>query len=1033
MLYFFLENSLSAILPTELDRMHRHGRGSIFGVQVALFCLAVVVRSAAAFQRGGDVESITFSSRGQARSEGMGQSLLQVGGQGGHEVESLDEGTGFSGGDAKGRAKAPLADRSRGRGVATAEERELFAKAHLRARRDYVQRSRGADSGGTLGRAKRGGGELGEGAPGAAARNAEKQKQHEILTKAAEKTTKGIETVKSQNAAFTADKKRTMEELVEKNTQIRDDSVRKAEELLRDAPADWAAKWNKKMGYVKEKWDAVREKGQKYLREMESKVAVKKTTSATKWMQKITKARESVNKLQEGQKADYLQQMSIYDQSQSKLIEKAKVAYAKEVAGMKKLQDQSSENMGSQSEAVKAKYRNLIKGVERTKKTTLKKLMGLQDGVATEAKKRLAANKVQFKNNAALAKRNHKEAVEQSKATLGQAGSVKAQLDANIANVKKFDKQYKDKLDGLKLNAQQKQNEIQNNIRTAKAKAKSDLRSTKEEEKSKVEKVMDDETQNEEKHKEKELSWETKARMNSRQDCEDARESANMKAKAAKFAAHRVSRDAQSEALITNNHWLDSEKKVRDLNKQKEKQEKALERASAKEAIEMAHAMYGKEPQVYDVDTKWPSEAMSSVEPRVVKIPNKLHLEQVSGKFASTFVPADKEIKVATTRSVEASKAKLIAAKHTWVWANNHASQIARTVHEKAEKTCVRSRQFFNEAERTVISRVGEIWSDKKTLLTAAEANATMWANATRKKIYATEDDALVRDKKVLKEIAKASSDESNAVTADAKKKIAEDQKTIDDGKVQYEKLKSDGKLKGEFAKTSLTNDLKEVQQERELKDKEATGMETKQIKRGAEEKTKLEEQSVKQVDNYKQREIDSLEQLKDTAGPVSAGQFAEQDAKLKAERDDAIHGAKADFKIKFDRLNSGSKKEVEKATAAAKLKVSKYKSAMKQDLAGEDEFLQKMIVKEKQKQQAIDLIKEQSDEKGQKEKAHFIAQVTTQKYNLEKDAREKMSAADRIAKNDFSTKVHKRAEETTKLIHAVKDKVLATFDVPGE
>ena len=175
----------------------------------------------------------------------------------------------------------------------------------------------------------------------------------------------------------------------------------------------------------------MREKGNKHLRELESKLAVTKTTRTTHWMQKITNARESVNKLQESQKADYLQQMAMFDQTRSKEVESAKVAYAKEVAAMKKLQQQSSENMASQSEAVKAKYRDLIKGVERTKKTALQKLVKLQREAAKEAKKRLAANKVKFKHKQVAARTKNKEAMAQSKALLRQAADVKKEMDAN--------------------------------------------------------------------------------------------------------------------------------------------------------------------------------------------------------------------------------------------------------------------------------------------------------------------------------------------------------------------------------------------------------------------------------------------------------------------------------------------------------------------------------------------------------------------------------------------------------------------------
>merc|ERR1711871_216719 len=338
---------------------------------------------------------------------------------------------------------------------------------------------------------------------------------------------------------------------------------------------------------------------------------------------------------------------------------------------------------------------------------------------------------------------------------------------------------------------------------------------------------------------------------------------------------------------------------------------------------------------------------------------------------------------------------------------------------------------FFNEAETTVASRVDEIGAQKKKVLSAAEANATSWENATRQKIYAVEDASLKRDRQALKETSKATADESAALNADAKKKLAEKQKAIDDALVKWQQLKGNGKLKGELAATSLKNRLKEIQQERELQDKEAASMEKKQIKRSTQEKAKLEEVSVKQVDNYKQREIDALQKLKDTAGPVSPGKIVEQEAQLKSQRDAIIQDAKADFKVRVDRLNADSKKQVEKAMAASKLRISKYKKDLKQDVKGADERMQKAIVKEKQEQQRVDLRKETTKEKGEKEKVDFMSQVRRKKKKLLQDAKSKMKAANKKAQADYTAKVYEKAKETMKQIHQIKDKVLASFDQP--
>merc|ERR1712094_70563 len=107
-------------------------------------------------------------------------------------------------------------------------------------------------------------------------------------------------------------------------------------------------------------------------------------------------------------------------------------------------------------------------------------------------------------------------------------------------------------------------------------------------------------------------------------------------------------------------------------------------------------------------------------------------LDGASRKFAKAYVPADQEAKKAAKRDEVRKEAERVAAKKTWVWANNHAAKLAKTYHEKAEKACVHARRFFNDAEETVHSHLDEIQHETKVQVSKAQIEATKWANSTK-------------------------------------------------------------------------------------------------------------------------------------------------------------------------------------------------------------------------------------------------------------------------------------------------------------
>merc|ERR1719316_845409 len=80
--------------------------------------------------------------------------------------------------------------------------------------------------------------------------------------------------------------------------------------------------------------------------------------------------------------------------------------------------------------------------------------------------------------------------------------------------------------------------------------------------------------------KKKQLAWLQKAKRNSERNCDDAHKAAEMKARAARYAALRVSNDAQTGKMTTYNHWKDAADKARELRRKRDKQAQNLKKTT---------------------------------------------------------------------------------------------------------------------------------------------------------------------------------------------------------------------------------------------------------------------------------------------------------------------------------------------------------------------------------------------------------------------------------------------------------------------
>jgi len=857
---------------------------------------------------------------------------------------------------------------------------------------------------------------LGEGAP-----DADGDKLKEMMQKAKEKTKKGIETEKQKQEAQLEAQQRNMKEMIEKTSAIQNENAKKAEDIVRQAPEKWQMKWDESMADSRKKWDGLREKGTKWLRKLTGTVATTKQQRTAYWMSQISNAQAAVKSLEEKQESWFMSQAAAFDQAKSKTMTRAKVQYEREVANLKQLMNESRESLKTQSAAVKRKYASLIEKAENNRKAALAKLKNLEKQSIEDAKKRIEKTKQDTAKQTVEAKAKGKEEEESATTILKEAEVTEKDVEGKKKDLANFKGHYKQKLTELTETSAKTTDALKNGMRTTVTKLDSELNSIKDKSREKVEQAEDKATQEATDRDNKEAKWQSEAKYNANQNCVEARETADMKIKAAQFAAKRVSREAQSEMVISKNNWVDAEEKARTLRKKQVEKEKMLNEKAKKVAIKMATEMYGEKPKEFDMK--------SGDGPHLIPKSSKRMLDDASRDFAKAFVPADQEEKKADQRDVVRKKAHDVASHKTWVWANNHAAKLAKKFHEKAEKQCVQSRKFFNEAEETVDSRVKEIEVEKKEEISKAQNGVSNWANTTRSELNSDKEKVIATETGKIAENQKQTSEELKVLKSKSDQTISKDAKTIEDETMKYETLKADGKMKLKLAKENTSNKLSELQDLRTVADKEAFGLEKNQQETTKQESMKIKERAEELIEGYKQKSIHDLQELKDTAGPVSPEQIAEAKTRLTSQLDSTKSKAEYDYTNAMDSAKRETKTIVEKAKANQKLAQSKMSLDLKQETAAADEKLQKAHLKERQQHEHVDGQRAAADERGEKAKAATLREAKRKREDMLLAGAEKARIEKAKIRSDFENEVLSEADKAKQKIEGVKEKVMASFE----
>lgn len=886
--------------------------------------------------------------------------------------------------------------------------------------------------------------DLGEGVGQPAADNEAKEKKdadnkklHAFLEKAQEKTQKGIDVVTGTSSAAMAAQKKQMKETIEKATLKREEDDKKAQDYKNQAPNKWKEEHAKAAALRKAKWDAQREKGNKFVRELESKAVTKKEKKTAYWGEKIAEARNTVTRIREKEKTWYLKQVATWDEKRSEIITTAKQKYEEEAEKLETLRIKAQDSMQANTVLLKQKYETMIQNAEKEKHHAYKKLKAVETEAVQAAKDKIAQATATMQKQIADYKDQEQNEITASREMMQEADQEKETVAAEKDLLRKFELEYKTQLDKLKMMHEQHIHKVETQTRTELGEIHKSVMETHSEAHQRVVDAVNKAQEKHEKDQAHAIRWIHRAQTNSHSNCQDARESASMKAKAAKFAAHRIARDAQEQKVITKNHWRDAQERARELRKKKDREAQELKQTTVETAVKMAKNMYApKDEELGEVKAKAegdpPCEESFSMDPSASKIPDEGKLDEASADFAKAYIPIDQEDDVITKRDELRQKAAKVAGQKTWTWAHNHALKVAKQATKEAEEQCQESNKYFEDVESTASSQNKDEANEKVALKQQAQENATAWKNSQLQSLETAKMNITTTSATEVQRLTQEEKDKKKAIDEDSQSQIESTKQKIRTATEKEQSLKSKADVKLKISQETTSSKISEAQKLKDIAESEGETMERNAAARVKQETMTIDASTAENMDKYKREMHASIDELKNSAD--RAGGVKEVDRQLEGAKEEEMslkEAADADYHREVKVSKGKQASIIEETVSKSKTTISKFKMQLEEQITGADEFVQKAIVKEKQKQMQIGVAKKEENEKSKKSFADFNM-ASEEKYNkMKEEARKRQREDTKAAEKKFDEDVSKDMEMQKKKIDEVRKDVVDKTEPP--
>merc|ERR1712166_939681 len=206
----------------------------------------------------------------------------------------------------------------------------------------------------------------------------------------------------------------------------------------------------------------------------------------------------------------------------------------------------------------------------------------------------------------------------------------------------------------------------------------------------------------------KQLAWIDQAERTAMKSCNGAKKEEILKSVSRHLSVSRLSRFLTDKSETEGHQRDEAQRKSKKLNDSKEKASKHFEDVVKKAAVEMAADGKVKSPQVDS-------------------------LENAAVGYESTKLPADTATGKYKSKSEDATKADVLASKHSAAWASEKSLAAANRIKEDADITCDDQQRWFQREREKVRKRLGMSTEKGGKAVEKGEFQEGRWANLQTK------------------------------------------------------------------------------------------------------------------------------------------------------------------------------------------------------------------------------------------------------------------------------------------------------------
>jgi len=819
---------------------------------------------------------------------------------------------------------------------------------------------------------------------------------NEKIQKAEEKARLEMKSITEAHLARINTAKKLMQERIRKSNDMRLESDRRSRALVPQAEQLALEQANAQKRAAERRQKASEDQAAQKLERVEASILREQQQDSLDAEAAESKAQNTADQEDMQQKQRYLAKLAGADKKKVAQIAKARQQAQESSLKYKEHARQAKDKVQFKSEAMEKKFETMRSELLKKSNKMISNLQALEQK-ATGGAEAVYQSAEKSEKQAIRSAGSAKEAAQERAKEKGyKADETDKQAAKDLGESHKMKDQLSSTERKAKRDGRTTLRQLERSQSAQKKSIREQIQATEAEAASKEKKMMQTGNNTDTAYRAKQMRWLDRAKKSAMQNCEDAKKESIFKTKASSLSISSLARTIQDHKTVSSNAVEDSQAKTLKLELAKKAASKTLQKAVAKAASSMATG------------------AKAQLDA----------LKKAAVLFASSKLPADREMKKLENARKESTKANKVALARGSEWASHESTTAAHKFKEQADQTCDQQQQWFAQVRHRVKKRLGTASEKDRKAAEHGEFVEQRWALG-KVKILLTKEKT-ISEQSVKAEIKAGSSEKAKTAFESKAQKtsIAATKERALKLKQQAVAMRTTSKFE---LKEAIDGEDAKILEARKLREMSERGSKTQEKSARAKEKDQKSAISAK-----RQQSLHKLKEREEKA--VKLLQLKQDD------RQERLHKVKKKKKVLEHDARRREEDEVEAARASAAEKTRRAHTEaqrkvqqLKQDLneaknAADKRLLSAKLEMAEERAAAKRTMAEALKAFGPDAKKKMILAAKAQAEKLLKSAKKRSVQLSADAKKEFEDTVQRETAKSLKDVKGIKEKLGATI-----